>query len=348
MKLPDVTPTVKWKYDGSGEVESSVVVGHSMVFSAAGKTIFALDRATGRRAWSFEAGAQVLASGALGGGAFLVGTDDRNFYALEQDTGKLLWKFKAGEFTGGATVGEEEGVVYVGSGDNKLHAYFLNGTRRFTFPATGQVCSTPALDETGIYFGDDGGMFYKLSRTTGQKTWEVRFPSGIRAPARLEPDGVFLSIGDPDGSKSGEIVRLNYDGSVQWRSDCDGKKRKCYSCWTSPAVVNDVVVVGCGLDQRSTGYIWGLGKEDGAVRWKIKAGNDCQTSSPVVVGDAVILGCIDGTLYAVNAADGVLRWKFTAGKGIWTTPALDTDGTIYIGSHDGFIYALGSAGKEDL
>merc|ERR1712107_314191 len=85
---------------------------------------------------------------------------------------------------------------------------------------------------------------------------------------------------------------------------------------------------------------WGLDKETGAVRWKVQAANDCQTSSPVVVGDAVLIGCIDGMLRAIGAADGVARWTFKAGKGIWATPALDADGTLYIGSHDGYLYAL--------
>merc|ERR1712032_708583 len=157
---------------------------------------------------------------------------------------------------------------------------------------------------------------------------------------KLDPDGVFIAMGDPDGSMSGEIMRLSYDGVVQWRADCGVRGTKCGSCWTSPAVVGDVVIAGCGLDSKETGTIWGLEKGTGAVRWSFKARNDCQTSSPVTVGSAVLLGCIDGKLYALRAVDGVLLWSFTANKGIWATPALDSDGTIFIGSHDGFLYAL--------
>merc|ERR1712232_610802 len=112
-------------------------------------------------------------------------------------------------------------------------------------------------------------MFYKLDRHTGAKVWSVKLPHGIRSPARLEADGIFISVGDPDGTKSGEVVRLNYDGSVQWRADCGQKGSKCDSCWTSPAVISDVVVTGCGLDGKSRGFIWGLEKATGTVRWKV-------------------------------------------------------------------------------
>merc|ERR1712232_1448366 len=102
----------------------------------------------------------------------------------------------------------------------------------------------------------------KLDRATGKKVWSRTFPSGVRSPARLEPDGIYLSFGDPDGTRSGEIVRLSYDGEMQWHSDCGGETgSKCFSCWTSPAIVGDVAVAGCGLDSSSQGVIWGLAKE---------------------------------------------------------------------------------------
>lgn len=347
MKLPASEPRVKWSYNARGQVESSVVVGEKYVYSAAGKKVFALERETGKEVWTFNAQKQVLASGALGGDMFMIGADDKWFYALNKETGKPQWKFPAGEFTGGATVGQEEKAVYVGSGDRKLYSNFLNGSKRFAFEAKDQVCSTPALSADGIFFGDDKGWFYKLNRFTGKKVWQVKFAHGIRSPARLEDDAIYISTGDPDGTKSGEIVRLSYDGTVQWRSDCGQKGSKCDSCWTSPAVVGDVVVAGCGLDSKSRGFIWGLEKATGKVRWKMAAGNDCQTSSPVIVGDSVVLGCIDGSLYALKAADGTLHWQWKAKKGIWTTPALDETGTIYIGSHDGRVYALSAPVEEE-
>jgi len=286
----------------------------------------------------------------------MVGSDDKHFYAVDEATGELRWKFKADEFTGGATIGEPENVVYVGSSAKKLHAYHFNGSKKFEFKVKDKVCSTPALDDSGIYFGDDSGAFFKLDRATGKEVWKVKFPSGVRSPARLEPDGIYLSFGDPDGKKSGEIVRLGYDGKVQWRSDCKwqgGKTAsKCMSCWTSPAVVGDVAIAGCGLDSNNQGAIWGLDKESGEVRWKVAADNDCQTSSPVVVGDSILIGCIDGTLRAIKAADGAERWVFkTPELGIWATTALDSDGTIFTGAQGrrgGYLYALGGTAHQEL
>jgi len=346
LELPSKAPQIKWKHRAQGAVESSVVLSDTRVFSAAGNHIFALDKSSGEKVWSFQAKSQVLASGTLGDGLYMIGTDDHHFYALKQDTGELVWKFKGGEFTGGAVVGKEADgpVVYVGSGANKLHAYWLNGSKRFNFKASGNVASTPALDWTSVFFGDDSGTFYRLNRSSGKLVWKAQFESNIRSPPRVHQDGIFISIGDPDDKQSGEVVHLDYDGNVKWRATCGRESSsKCGSCWTSPAVIDhlNVVVAGCGLDNKKEGTVWGLLKDTGEVKWSFDAENDCQTSSPVIVGrDAVIIGCTDGKLYALRAADGKLLWKFTAKKGIWATPALDHDGTIFIGSHDGYVYAL--------
>lgn len=272
----------------------------------------------------------------------MVGSDDKNFYALDQETGALKWKFQAGEFTGGATVDEKAGVVYAGS-EKGLYAYDLEGKQRFMVKTQAGVNSSPAVDAVGnVLFGDDSGTVRKVN-AMGEVLWKHQFDSNVRSPITLTSEGeVYLSNGDPDNGKKGQIVRMTPEGKVIWASNCDGGKQKCMSCWTAPQPVGDVVVAGCGLDGIGKGMIWGLDRKSGEVRWKIPAGNDCQTSSPVHLGDGktVVLGCIDGLLYAVNALTGKVSWTFKAGAGIWATPAMDEDGTLFVASHDKHIYAL--------
>lgn len=215
----------------------------------------------------------------------------------------------------------------------------------------GAVNSSPAVDADGnVIFGDDAGVVWKVDRT-GKVVWKHTFDSGVRSPAVLTSEGeIFLSNGDPDGGLRGQIVRMDTAGKVVWASNCEGGENRCDSCWTAPQPVGDVVVAGCGLDNIKRGQIWGLDRKTGDVRWKVKADNDCQTSSPVHLGDGktLVLGCTDGTLYAVNALNGTISWTFRAKKGIWATPAMDPDGTLIVASHDGYIYALVADDKHEL
>ena len=66
-------------------------------------------------------------------------------------------------------------------------------------------------------------------------------------------------------------------------------------------------------------------------------------SSPVVIGDKVVVGSDDGRLYVVSLKDGGKLWSYDIGQPIDSSPAV-ADGKIVIGSDDGSVYCFG--GKE--
>ena len=143
---------------------------------------------------------------------------------------------------------------------------------------------------------------------------------------------------------------MNKDtGDIVWRSGCNGGHNKCDSCWTTPTLVNDKLVLGCGLDSKEHGVLWGLNEADGKVAWSKEMANDIQTSSPVMQSDGTfILGSISGHVYCIEAATGDIKWEWKAEAGVWATPAIGADGTIYVGSHDEHLYALGYGAKDEV
>jgi len=67
-------------------------------------------------------------------------------------------------------------------------------------------------------------------------------------------------------------------------------------------------------------------------------------SSPVVVGDKVVVGSDDGRLYVVSLKDGQKVWSYEIGQPIGSSPAI-ADGKILIGSDDGSVYCFGPKTK---
>jgi outer membrane protein assembly factor BamB len=63
-------------------------------------------------------------------------------------------------------------------------------------------------------------------------------------------------------------------------------------------------------------------------------------SSPVVCGDAIIVGSADGRLYCVALADGKERWAYEIGAPVTASPAV-ADGRIVVGAEDGSVYCFG-------
>ena len=66
---------------------------------------------------------------------------------------------------------------------------------------------------------------------------------------------------------------------------------------------------------------------------------------PVVVGDLVFVGAMDGALYAIDRQKGVTVWTFKTGRPI-IQPAAYADGILVVNSMDGNVYGVDTAGKK--
>lgn len=76
------------------------------------------------------------------------------------------------------------------------------------------------------------------------------------------------------------------------------------------------------------------------LKWKVGLGERLEiTMQPIVVGDMVYVGVMNGKLYAINADTGQIAWSYQAGGAISHTPAV-IGGTVYFGCEDAKIYAL--------
>ena len=97
-------------------------------------------------------------------------------------------------------------------------------------------------------------------------------------------------------------------------------------------------------NQALTGEVSGSLPDKVRKIWSFKAGDEIK-ASPVVYGNTVVVGCMDGFVYALDL-NGKLLWKVDTGNGI-ESPALIIDNTIYISNLTGVLYALNlSDGKE--
>ena len=71
---------------------------------------------------------------------FLSPDSDRNLYALNGKTGVMLWEFETGGNINCAPAIGSDGIIYIGSDDNKLYAIATssNGPADSPWPMFGQ------------------------------------------------------------------------------------------------------------------------------------------------------------------------------------------------------------------
>lgn len=84
------------------------------------------------------------------------------------------------------------------------------------------------------------------------------------------------------------------------------------------------------------------------LKWKRFFGERIEIEmEPVVVGDTVYLGVMNGKFYALDRETGAVRWVFAAGGAISDTPTACFAGDalrLVFGAHDGRVYCLDAAG----
>ena len=92
------------------------------------------------------------------------------------------------------------------------------------------------------------------------------------------------------------------------------------------------------------GWINALNASDGKKLWAFKTNGEIK-SSPVVIGDRVLIGSYDEHLYCLSARNGSLLWKFKTNGPVHSTPI--ADGMAFIAGCDELFRAIRiSDGKE--
>ena len=163
-----------------------------------------------------------------------------------------------------------------------------------------------------------------------KQLWAYEAGDSIESSAAIVGGTVFV------GSQKGELTALSLDnGSVYWKFSTGSPIGE-----SSPAYSNGVVYIG-----DSGGWLNALNATDGKKLWAFKTGGEIK-SSPVVVGDRVLIGSYDEHLYCLSAQNGSVVWKFKTNGQVHSTPSI-TDGMAFVAGCDEMFRGIRiSDGKE--
>ena len=163
-----------------------------------------------------------------------------------------------------------------------------------------------------------------------KQLWTYEAGESIESSAAIVGSTVFV------GSQKGELVALSLEnGSVYWKFATGSPIGE-----SSPAYGNGVVYIG-----DLGGWLNAVNASDGKKLWAFKANGEIK-SSPVVVGDRVLIGSYDEQLYCLSARNGSVLWKFKTNGPVHSTPSI-SDGMAFIAGCDELFRAIRiSDGKE--
>jgi outer membrane protein assembly factor BamB len=175
----------------------------------------------------------------------------------------------------------------------------------------------------------------------GGLQWRVQTNGPVRSSPVLAGSTIYIGSGD------GNVYAINATtGAVRWRHATGA------AVASTPAVANDLVFVN-GND----GRVRALRATDGRLVWSVATGapiplkwgyesGEIYTSSPAVDGSTVVVGSLDGHVYALDARTGRERWRFRTGGRVYASPAIAA-GTVYAADQVGSVFAISlTSGRE--
>jgi len=192
-------------------------------------------------------------TGLICGDTLYIGCEDHFMYAvpLTGDRGKNAW---AGQPELGRTgcaihcplamtnTGTE---ILVGSQDDQLYSFGLDGRKRWAIPLPGHLLGSPVVHKDGtIYVGvsqnprdsDARGILIAVNGATHQIRWQYHADAPIECTSVLGDDGI-LYFGD----NSGTIHAVDLNGTVIWKAEFDAPVR-------SAGAIIDKELVAFALD----------------------------------------------------------------------------------------------------
>ncbi len=321
----------RWHFATAGLVRSRPSFSNGIVYLTSDDGfLYAIDSENGQQVWRTDIGNfsepekrqnpgnvpdptifdYLQSSPIVSEGRAYVGSADGNVYAVGADTGTIVWSVKTGQKVR-ATPAVEDGVVYVGSWDGTVYALdALSGETRWKTSIGGQVQSTAAVFGGLVYTGSRKASVVALDARTGQKRWECDYGRNmwVESSPQVVDDLVYVG-------SSGNHYVLGLDRRI-------GEVLSAYKgeafFWSTPAIEGDTLYIGGEAYTKTdqVGGLFSLEMPAGAslknrvpmkLRWLLPVTDTLMpdgywagvASSPLISGDVIYFGALDGKLYAL-------------------------------------------------
>ncbi|MFC6952174.1 PQQ-binding-like beta-propeller repeat protein [Halorubellus litoreus] len=275
-----------------------------------------------------------ISSPVVADGRAYVLADEGVLVALDGTDGSLVW---SQQLPGDSdTVGSPavvDGTVFVASLDGGT-AYALNASSgAFEWQASidGGAFASPAVGDGVVYVASTTGVVHALDAADGSERW--RYETGGRtvlASPALDDGSLYVASTTPNELPSGvdDLFDVLYYDQFYRGGDVE----------TEPHATAARLDARAGLHvlDASNGDVLGTQSFPHFV-----------ASTPAVAADALVVGCWDGNVYALERGSGAERWVASTGAPISASPAVG-DGVVYCGTWNGSLHAFdASTGSQE-
>jgi outer membrane protein assembly factor BamB len=340
---PVVTVDKLWSAsvgDGAGVTGAGLVpaiAGGRAFFASVDGQIAAFDAGSGKRLWSHTQdsfGGGPGASEAL----VVVGTLDGAVIGLDASTGSELWRAKVSSEVISAPVISGQFVIVVAN-DGRTHALKTSdGSQVWAVDRGVPMLSlrgnaAPIVTDNAVVVAGANGTVSAFAIADGRPLWEQRIGVG---EGRTDLERMI----DVDGRMAllnGDLFVAGYESGAQALTLDSGR-----TLWTREmssvaglAAGNEAIFVAA-----ADGAVWSLDRRSGGALWKSEILLHRMLSNPVLMGDYVVVGDLEGQLHWLKRADGEIAARAGLGGAGFGDGLVIVDDVLYVQNRDGSVGAF--------
>ncbi|MCI0455657.1 MAG: PQQ-binding-like beta-propeller repeat protein [Gemmataceae bacterium] len=317
---------VRWKFKTGDRIDSTAAIVNGVVYIGSfDEHLYAINLADGNLKWKRKLG-PIMAAPAVKDGFVYVGDEEGFFHCLDAKTGEPKWKFE----TGGEIVSSANFLgdrVLFGSGDSHLYCLTTKGKEVWKFRIEGgPVRGSPALAGKQTFVSGCDNKLHVIDVESGREAGSVQLEGQTGSTPAVADNRVYLTFMQP-----GYIQAVDWKkGEVAWTYEPERSQQL-----QSSAAATDRLVIFGGRDK----LVHALDRAKGTVAWTFPTKGRID-GSPVVVGNRVFIGSLDGNLYELDLVKGKELRRWELGRGVAASPAV-ADGCLVIATTDGVVFCLG-------
>lgn len=338
---------------GSNIYMTSPVIYKNNVFVASmdenntgNSSIVSMNIQTGRINWKHAVRYSIKNSIAAFDGLVLAQDVEGNLYAIHVATGKLVWERKLNvkkvhpPLIEGVAI--NNGIAYAGSGTGLCAIRLKDGKelwRNDIWQQNHGSTATLSIENNVLIASSHWGELFAHDATNGKLLWRDS-KDGIRhrSSSAIMQGGVLYLTSDNSlfviEAQTGHILirkELPYNVNVA----------------SSPLVTENEIIFGTArngivaLDRKTFNEKWIFRTRNAMVYTSPYVGKPaCNIeSSPIMSGNAILIGGADGVIYALDKVKGSLLWKHVTGAPILSSFAISGN-TLLVADFSGNVYAF--------
>jgi len=286
--------------------------------------LVAVDRASEREVWSFQAGDAIYSTPIVHRGIVYFGAADKKVYALRVNDGAFVWAFPTQDIVSASPAAQGD-TVYIASEDRTLYALDADtGKARWSFTSGSPLVAPPVVAGEMLLASNDDGALYALHAATGQLLWTFAANKAITAPVTVVDGKIYF------GAHDQTVYALNQkDGTLLWAQEVGDN------------VAHAALVYAGHVYVTLWRQVFALDAATGNPVWHYAAARTLH-GAPVRTGNQLWF-FHDSDLLALDAANGARLMEMPTTTGS-TNAGVTSDGReLFIGFFDGLLKSFAEA-----